>query len=152
MTSNSISQKRNHKSQYLIRKMQPKIQGSSVTYHQFTKHLELILKEIQSNRNSYLILLMGLYTILKIPTASGRRKAFSTCASHFTFVVIGYGSCLFLYVKPQQTQAAEYNKIVSLLIFVLTPFLSPFIFTLRNDKVKEALRDGVKRCCQLIKD
>ena len=91
-------------------------------------------------------------TILKIPTASGHRKAFSTCASHFTFVVIGYGSCLFLYVKPKQTQAAEYNKIVSLLIFVLTPFLSPFIFTLRNDKVKEALRDGVKCCCQLIKD
>ena len=91
-------------------------------------------------------------TILKIPTASGRRKAFSTCASHLTFVVIGYGSCLFLYVKPKQTQAAEYNKIVSLLIIVLTPLLNPFIFTLRNDKVKEALRDGVKRCCQLLKD
>ncbi|XP_045877468.1 olfactory receptor 9A4-like [Meles meles] len=91
-------------------------------------------------------------TILKIPTASGRRKAFSTCASHFTFVVIGYGSCLFLYVKPKQTQAAEYNKIVSLLISVLTPFLNPFIFTLRNDKVKEALWDGMKRCSQLLKD
>ncbi|CAI9160781.1 unnamed protein product [Rangifer tarandus platyrhynchus] len=91
-------------------------------------------------------------TILKIPTASGRRKAFSTCASHFTFVIIGYGSCLFLYVKPKQTQAAEYNKIVSLLISVLTPFLNPFIFTLRNDKVQEALQDGVKRSCQLLKD
>ncbi|XP_007090901.2 olfactory receptor 9A4-like [Panthera tigris] len=91
-------------------------------------------------------------TILKIPTASGRRKAFSTCASHFTFVVIGYGSCLFLYVKPKQTQAAEYNKIVSLFISVVTPFLNPFIFTLRNDKVKEALRDGMKRCCRLVKD
>nr|XP_020746732.1 olfactory receptor 9A4-like [Odocoileus virginianus texanus] len=91
-------------------------------------------------------------TILQIPTASGRRKAFSTCASHFTFVIIGYGSCLFLFVKPKQTQAAEYNKIVSLLISVLTPLLNPFIFTLRNDKVKQALRDGVKRCCQLLKD
>ena len=91
-------------------------------------------------------------TILKIPTASGRRKAFSTCASHLTFVVIGYGSCLFLYVKPKQTQAAEYNKIVSLLIIVLTPLLNPFIFTLRNDKVKKALRDGVKCGCQLLKD
>ncbi|EHH17754.1 hypothetical protein EGK_14217, partial [Macaca mulatta] len=40
-------------------------------------------------------------TILKIPSASGRRKSFSTCASHFTYVVIGYGSCLFLYVKPK---------------------------------------------------
>ncbi|XP_032161210.1 olfactory receptor 9A4-like [Mustela erminea] len=91
-------------------------------------------------------------TILKIPTASGRRKAFSTCASHFTFVVIGYGSCLFLFVKPKQTQAAEYNKIVSLFISVLTPFLNPFIFTLRNDKVKEALQDQMNRCCPLVKD
>ncbi|KAM4873590.1 olfactory receptor 9A4-like [Thomomys bottae] len=91
-------------------------------------------------------------TILKIPSGSGRRKAFSTCASHFTFVVIGYGSCLFLFVKPKQTQAAEYNRIASLMVSVVTPFLNPFIFTLRNDKVKEALRDGVKRCCQLLHD
>ncbi|XP_007954795.1 olfactory receptor 9A4-like [Orycteropus afer afer] len=90
-------------------------------------------------------------TILKIPSSSGQRKAFSTCASHFTFVVIGYGTCLFLYVKPKQTQAAEYNKIVSLLISVVTPFLNPFIFTLRNDKFKEAFLDGVKHCCQLLK-
>ncbi|XP_075413529.1 olfactory receptor 9A4-like [Tenrec ecaudatus] len=89
-------------------------------------------------------------TVLKIPSASGRRKAFSTCASHFTFVIIGYGSCFFLYVKPNQTQAAEYNRTVSLMVTVVTPFLNPFIFTLRNDKVIEALRDGVKRCCHLI--
>ncbi|NP_001375787.1 olfactory receptor 9A4 [Canis lupus baileyi] len=89
-------------------------------------------------------------TILKIPSASGRRKAFSTCASHFTCVVIGYGSCLFLYVKPKQTQAADYNRVVSLMVSVVTPFLNPFIFTLRNDKVIEALWDGMKRCCQLF--
>ncbi|XP_032722313.1 olfactory receptor 9A4 [Lontra canadensis] len=87
-------------------------------------------------------------TIFKIPSASGRRKAFSTCASHFTCVIIGYGSCLFLYVKPKQTQAADYNRVVSLMVSVVTPFLNPFIFTLRNDKVIEALWDGVKRCCQ----
>ncbi|XP_058425460.1 olfactory receptor 9A4 [Diceros bicornis minor] len=90
-------------------------------------------------------------TILKIPSASGQRKAFSTCASHFTCMVIGYGSCLFLYMKPKQTQAAEYNRVVSLLLSVVTPFLNPFIFTLRNDKVIEALRDGGKRCCQLFR-
>ncbi|XP_051818341.1 olfactory receptor 9A4-like [Antechinus flavipes] len=91
-------------------------------------------------------------TILKIPSASGRRKAFSTCASHFIYVIIGYGTCLFLYVKPKQTQAVEYNKTVSLLISVVTPFLTPFIFTLRNDKVKEVLRDGMKRYCHLFND
>ncbi|XP_028714868.1 olfactory receptor 9A4 [Peromyscus leucopus] len=90
-------------------------------------------------------------TILKIPSASGRKKAFSTCASHFTFVVIGYGCCLFLYVKPKQTQAADYNRVVSLMISIVTPFLNPFIFTLRNDKVIEALRDGVNRFYKLFK-
>ncbi|XP_068829438.1 olfactory receptor 9A4 [Capricornis sumatraensis] len=91
-------------------------------------------------------------TILKIPSASGRRKAFSTCASHFTCVVIGYGSCLFLYVKPKQTQATDYNRVVSLMVSVVTPFLNPFIFTLRNDKVIEALRDRVKQCCHLFRN
>nr|XP_034375638.1 putative olfactory receptor 9A1 [Arvicanthis niloticus] len=90
-------------------------------------------------------------TILKIRSASGRRKAFSTCASHFTYVVIGYGSCLFLYVKPKQTQAAEYNRVASLLVLVVTPFLNPFIFTLRNDKFIEAFRDGVKHFCRVLK-
>ncbi|KAM9216337.1 olfactory receptor 9A4-like [Dugong dugon] len=90
-------------------------------------------------------------TILKIPSASGQRKAFSTCASHFIFVIIGYGTCFSLYMKPKQMQAAEYSKIISLLISVVTPFLNPFIFTLRNDKFKEALGDGVKRCCQFLK-
>ncbi|XP_004046390.3 olfactory receptor 9A4 [Gorilla gorilla gorilla] len=92
-------------------------------------------------------------TILKkIPSSSGGRKSFSTCASHFTCVVIGYSSCLFLYVKPKQTQAADYNRVVSLMVSVVTPFLNPFFFTLRNDKVIEALRDGVKRCCQLFRN
>ncbi|XP_017355264.2 LOW QUALITY PROTEIN: putative olfactory receptor 9A1 [Cebus imitator] len=90
-------------------------------------------------------------TILKIPSASGRRKAFSTCASHFTYVVIGFGSCLFLYVKPKQTQAAEYNRVVSLLVLVVTPFLNPFIFTLRNDKFIQAFGDVLKCCYQLLK-
>ncbi|XP_012505217.1 PREDICTED: putative olfactory receptor 9A1 [Propithecus coquereli] len=91
-------------------------------------------------------------TILKIPSASGRRKSFSTCASHFTYVMIVYGSCLFLYVKPKQTQAAEYNRLASVLVLVVTPFLNPFIFTLRNDKFIQAFGDGMKRCYQLLKD
>ncbi|XP_043441797.1 olfactory receptor 9A4-like [Prionailurus viverrinus] len=90
-------------------------------------------------------------TIIKIPSVSGRRKAFSTCASHFTCVVIGYGTCLFLYVKPKQTQAAEYNRVASLMVLVVTPFLNPFIFTLRNEKFIEVFRDVMKRCSQLLK-
>ncbi|XP_012412773.1 olfactory receptor 9A4 [Trichechus manatus latirostris] len=91
-------------------------------------------------------------TILKIPSPCGWRKAFSTCASHFTFVVIGYGTCFFLYMKPKQTQAAQSNRVVSLMVVVVTPFLNPFIFTFRNDKVIEVLRDGVKCCCHLFRN
>ena len=90
-------------------------------------------------------------TILKIPSGSGRWKAFSTCASHFTCVVIGYSSCLFLFVKPKQTQAAEYNRVASLMVLVVTPFLNPFIFTLRNDKFTEVFRDAMKSYYGLLK-
>uniref|UniRef100_A0A8B9XSW2 G-protein coupled receptors family 1 profile domain-containing protein n=1 Tax=Bos mutus grunniens TaxID=30521 RepID=A0A8B9XSW2_BOSMU len=90
-------------------------------------------------------------TILKIPSGSGQWKAFSTCASHFTCVVIGYSSCLFLFVKPKQTQAAEYNRVASLMVLVVTPFLNPFIFTLRNDKFTGVFRDAMKSCYRLLK-
>ena len=90
-------------------------------------------------------------TILKIPSGSGQWKAFSTCASHFTCVVIGYSSCLFLFVKPKQTQAAEYNRVASLMVLVVNPFLNPFIFTLRNDKFTEVFRDAMKSCYRLLK-
>uniref|UniRef100_A0A8C6CL40 G-protein coupled receptors family 1 profile domain-containing protein n=1 Tax=Moschus moschiferus TaxID=68415 RepID=A0A8C6CL40_MOSMO len=129
-----------------------KLSGDDTLFTEFVLFLMavfIILSSLAPTIVSYTYIIS---TILKIPTTSGRRKAFSSCASHFTFVVIGYGSCLFLCVKPKQTQAAEYNKTVSLLIFMLTLLLNPFIFTLRNDKVKQSLRDGVKNCCQLLKD
>ncbi|XP_068943104.1 olfactory receptor 9A4-like [Petaurus breviceps papuanus] len=90
-------------------------------------------------------------TILRIPSASGRKKAFSTCASHFTMVVIGYGTCLFLYVKPKQSDTTEYNKMISLMTSVVTPLLNLFIFTLRNDQFIEVLRDSVKQLSHLLK-
>ena len=90
-------------------------------------------------------------SILKIPSVSGRQKAFSTCASHFTCVVIGYSSCLFLFMKPKQMQAAEYNRVASLMVLVVNPFLNPFIFTLRNDKFTEVFRDAMKSCYRLLK-
>nr|XP_056720445.1 olfactory receptor 6C75-like [Euleptes europaea] len=78
-------------------------------------------------------------TILKIPSASGRHKAFSTCSSHFIIVSLGYGSCIFMYVRPSGSNPSI-NKMVSLINTVLTPLLSPFIFTLRNQQVKDAIK------------
>ena len=89
-------------------------------------------------------------TILKIHSGCRRWKT-STCASHFTCVVIHYSSSLFLYVKANQTQAAEYNRVASLMVLVVNPCLNPFIFTLRNDKFREVFRDAMKSCYRLLK-
>ncbi|KYO17645.1 olfactory receptor 6M1 [Alligator mississippiensis] len=80
-------------------------------------------------------------TILRIPSVQRRQKAFSTCASHITVVTIAYGSSIFVYVRPKHSNALAYDKAASLLTTVVTPLLNPFIYSLRNDKVKEVLTD-----------
>ncbi|XP_054420207.1 olfactory receptor 6V1 [Pteronotus mesoamericanus] len=84
-------------------------------------------------------------TVLRIPSASGRQKAFSTCGSHLTLVFIGYSSTVFLYVRPGKAHSVEVNKAVALVTSVLTPFLNPFILTLRNDTFQRVLRGQVQR-------
>lgn len=84
-------------------------------------------------------------TVLRIPSASSRQKAFSTCGSHLTLVFIGYTSTIFLYVRPGKAHSVELNKIVALVTAVLTPFLSPFIFTLHNEAFKTVLRGQMQR-------
>ncbi|XP_006180347.2 LOW QUALITY PROTEIN: olfactory receptor 6M1 [Camelus ferus] len=89
-------------------------------------------------------------TILRIPSAQGRQKAFSTCASHITVVSIAYGSNIFVYVRPNQNQSLDFDKVAAVLITVVTPLLNPFIYSLRNEKVKEVLREATNRVMSLI--
>ncbi|XP_049749569.1 olfactory receptor 6V1 [Elephas maximus indicus] len=84
-------------------------------------------------------------TVLRIPSASGRQKAFSTCGSHLTLVFIGYSSTIFLYVRPGKGHSVEVNKMVSLVTSILTPFLNPFILTFRNEMVKAFLQGQLQR-------
>lgn len=81
-----------------------------------------------------------LSTILRIPSASGRQKAFSTCASHLAVVSLFYGAVLFMYLQPTAHSSFRLNKLVSVLNTILTPLLNPFIYTIRNKEVKGALR------------
>ncbi|XP_059248571.1 olfactory receptor 6M1-like [Mustela nigripes] len=84
-------------------------------------------------------------TILHIPSAQGRQKAFSTCASHITVVSIAYGSNIFMYMRPSQSHSLEFDKVTAVLTTVVTPLLNPFIYSLRNEKVKEVLRESISR-------
>ncbi|XP_006834062.1 PREDICTED: olfactory receptor 6M1-like [Chrysochloris asiatica] len=89
-------------------------------------------------------------TILRIPSAQGRQKAFSTCASHITVVSIAYGSNIFTYVRPSQNHSLNFDKVTAVLITMVTPLLNPFIYSLRNEKVKEVLREAISRLMSLL--
>ncbi|XP_027560645.1 olfactory receptor 6X1-like [Neopelma chrysocephalum] len=86
-----------------------------------------------------------IFTILRIPSASGRQKAFSTCIAHLIVVIILYGTVVFLHVSPGGQVSLNINKVVSILNTVVTPLLNPFIYTLRNKEVKTALKKFVMR-------
>uniref|UniRef100_A0A674JN82 Olfactory receptor n=1 Tax=Terrapene triunguis TaxID=2587831 RepID=A0A674JN82_9SAUR len=88
-------------------------------------------------------------TILKMASAEGRHKAFSTCSSHLIVVTLYYGSCGLIYLRPKSIHLLDTNKVLALIYTTITPTLNPFIYSLRNKEVKEALRrllgDRMKR-------
>ena len=78
--------------------------------------------------------------ILRIPSAEGRHKAFSTCASHLIVVIVHYGFASVIYLKPKGLYSEEGNTLMAITYTVLTPFLSPIIFSLRNKELKIAIK------------
>ncbi|XP_074087849.1 olfactory receptor 9G4-like [Macrotis lagotis] len=83
--------------------------------------------------------------ILRIHSASGRWKAFSTCASHMISVMLFYGSLLFMYSRPSSTYSVEKDKLAALFYTVVNPLLNPMIYSFRNKDVKEAFRKAMQR-------
>lgn len=86
-----------------------------------------------------------LATILRIRSAEGRRKAFSTCTSHLTAIMILYGSFVLMYLRPSSSSAVDENKVASVFSTVMIPLLNPLIYSLRNKEVKDALRRAIGR-------
>ncbi|XP_074838787.1 olfactory receptor 6F1-like [Carettochelys insculpta] len=84
-------------------------------------------------------------TVLRIPSAQGRQKAFSTCSAHLFVVTIWYGCLIFLFVKPSAQNSMDLNKTINVFSTVAIPLLNPFIYTLRNKDVKEALAKALNR-------
>uniref|UniRef100_F7B4M9 Olfactory receptor family 10 subfamily R member 2C n=2 Tax=Equus caballus TaxID=9796 RepID=F7B4M9_HORSE len=81
-----------------------------------------------------------LKTILKIPSAEGRRKAFSTCASHLTVVIVHYGCASYIYLRPTANYVSSKDRLVTVMYTIVTPLLSPMVYSLRNKDVHIALR------------
>nr|XP_033776169.1 olfactory receptor 151-like isoform X2 [Geotrypetes seraphini] len=99
--------------------------------------------------NSFLIILASYVsifsTILKISSADGRRKAFSTCASHLTVVSLFYGTAIFMYMRPPSGYSESQNKVTSVFYTIVIPMLNPLIYSLRNKDVKRAFRKIMER-------
>uniref|UniRef100_A0A8C9JKJ7 Olfactory receptor n=1 Tax=Panthera tigris altaica TaxID=74533 RepID=A0A8C9JKJ7_PANTA len=82
--------------------------------------------------------------ILRIRSAAGRQKAFSTCASHLTAVTLLYGSVSFSYIQPSSQYSLEQEKVVSVLYTLVIPMLNPMIYSLRNKEVKDAVKKAIE--------
>ena len=79
-------------------------------------------------------------TIARTQSAGGRWKAFSTCSSHITVVVLFFASAFIVYVGPPESLPEGTDKLLALVYTFLTPFLNPIIYTFRNKEVREAVR------------
>ncbi|XP_075403712.1 olfactory receptor 10Q1-like [Tenrec ecaudatus] len=78
--------------------------------------------------------------ILRIRSTEGRRRAFSTCSSHLTVVLLQYGCCALVYLRPQSISSVDEDRQFALVYTFITPLLNPMIYTLRNKDIKSALK------------
>uniref|UniRef100_A0A8I5ZMN8 Olfactory receptor n=1 Tax=Rattus norvegicus TaxID=10116 RepID=A0A8I5ZMN8_RAT len=86
-----------------------------------------------------------LFTILKMKSLQGIRKAFSTCGAHLLSVSLYYGPLLFMYVLPASQQTDEQGMMDSLFYTVIIPVLNPIIYSLRNKQVTDSLKKRLER-------
>ncbi|XP_063819349.1 olfactory receptor 1C1-like [Pseudophryne corroboree] len=93
--------------------------------------------------SSFLLILFSyiyiISNILKIKSAEGKQKAFSTCTSHLTCVIIYYVTLICLHIKPTSSYFPKLDKLIALVYVVLVPMLNPFIYCLKNKDVKKSL-------------
>uniref|UniRef100_A0A7N5K7X4 Olfactory receptor n=1 Tax=Ailuropoda melanoleuca TaxID=9646 RepID=A0A7N5K7X4_AILME len=85
---------------------------------------------------SYVFILIA---ILRMSSAEGRKKAFSTCGSHLTAVTIFYGTLFFTYLRSPTEESVEQGKMVAVFYTTVIPMLNPMIYSLQNKDVKEAM-------------
>ncbi|XP_075131752.1 olfactory receptor 11A1-like [Leptodactylus fuscus] len=84
--------------------------------------------------------------VLRIPSSTGRQKAFSTCSSHLMVVSIFFCTLFSVYVLPMGARIPTISKLISLLYTVFTPLINPIIYSLRNRDIKKAIEKSLYKC------
>ncbi|XP_077632073.1 olfactory receptor 6J1-like [Crocuta crocuta] len=114
----------------------------------FLSSLVLLISSLSLTVVSYVYIIS---TILMTPSGQGQRRAFATCASHFTVVSMSYGISIFVYVRPSQKSSLHLRKILFILSGVVTPLLNPLIFSLQNETMKASLKGSLAKGHNLLK-
>ncbi|XP_044844247.1 olfactory receptor 6N1-like [Mauremys mutica] len=114
---------------------------STNTTIDFTLHSFVILGPATLIFFSYVKILS---VVIKIQGSEGRRKAFSTCASHLTVVLAFFSTTGFMYIRPARSRPSYHDKVVAVVYAVLTPLFNPLIYSLRNKDIQEALGNLMK--------
>lgn len=83
--------------------------------------------------------------ILRMRSAEGRHKAFSTCGSHLMAVIVFYGSLFCMHLRPPSEASVEQGKIVAVFYIFVSPMLNPLIYSLRNKDVKVAIKKVIQK-------
>ncbi|XP_028750032.1 olfactory receptor 8K3-like [Peromyscus maniculatus bairdii] len=96
---------------------------------------------------SYILILVA---ILRMNSSEGRHKAFSTCGSHLTVIVIFYGTLFFMYAQPKSNHSFETGQMASVFYTLVIPMLNPMIYSLRNKEVKQAIHRKCKMCVNIL--
>ena len=104
------------------------------------------------NEASSLVIILMSYififiTVMGMPSASGRWKTFSTCASHLTAISIFHGTIIFLFCIPNPKTPWLTVKVTSVFYRVMIPMLNPLIYSLRNKEVKNTFSRLVSQNC-----
>ncbi|XP_034992829.1 olfactory receptor 6C75-like [Zootoca vivipara] len=114
----------------------------------FNLALENIVSSVVLLGSLFATLLSYVYiiaTILRMHSTTSRLKTFSTCASHITVASIFYLCSIFMYSLPSHGYSRDVQMGIAVLTAAVTPLLNPFIYTLRNEKVKEVFKDFLKK-------
>ncbi|XP_006215004.2 olfactory receptor 10V1-like [Vicugna pacos] len=86
-------------------------------------------------------------TIMRMNSASGKRRAFSTCSSHIMVVLLQYGCCTLIYLRPSSSYSPEEGRALSVVYTFFSPVLNPLIYSIRNQEVTDAVRRLVAGMC-----
>ncbi|XP_023398166.2 olfactory receptor 8K3-like [Loxodonta africana] len=116
--------------------------------------LVILVLSVLDLTSSLLIVLVSytliIVSIIKLSSAEGRHKAFSTCGSHLSVVVVFYGTLIFMYLQPNSSHSFDTDKVASIFYTLVIPMLNPLIYSLRNRDVKYALDRALGRLCNIF--